>query len=264
MTRLTNIEKQRLENVLGMGSGYVLDFNNRGFASFFRDVLEVDIDDSRYMRGSGSKANRLRAFWDLADARQIISVLEALAEGWDVYAAGKPASDKAILQAIASRLRRDILHRSVSGRSAPKRIEDMRFAVALSFPGECRGYVERIAIRLRSELGEAHLFYDDDFKAQLARADQDNLLQNVYLRQSALIVVFLSSEYTTSEWCGLEWRAIRDIVKRKETARVMFIRFDDGVVDGALSIDGFIDARTHNPEQISRLIVQRASTTPGV
>lgn len=46
-----------------MGTGYVLGFSNRTFREFFLDTVGIDIYDQKYEYGSGSKANRLRAFW---------------------------------------------------------------------------------------------------------------------------------------------------------------------------------------------------------
>lgn len=63
MSNLTNLEKRKFEQLLGMESGYVLDFSNRSFTEFVRDSTGLDIYDSRYAYESGSKANRLRAFW---------------------------------------------------------------------------------------------------------------------------------------------------------------------------------------------------------
>ncbi len=63
MSNLTNLEKRKLEQLLGMDTGYVLNFTNRTFAEFIRDSTGRDIYDSRYDYASGSKANRLRAFW---------------------------------------------------------------------------------------------------------------------------------------------------------------------------------------------------------
>jgi hypothetical protein len=63
MSTLTNLEKRRFEKLLGMASGYVLDFSNRTFAEFVKDSTDRDIYDPRYDYESGSKANRLRAFW---------------------------------------------------------------------------------------------------------------------------------------------------------------------------------------------------------
>jgi hypothetical protein len=63
MSDLTPLEKRKLEQCLGMDSGYVLDFSNRTFAEFVSDSTGRDIYNPRYNYGSGSKANRLRAFW---------------------------------------------------------------------------------------------------------------------------------------------------------------------------------------------------------
>lgn len=63
MSNLTFLEKRKFEQFLGMASGYVLDFSNRSFAEFVHESTGRNIYDSRYDYGSGSKANRLRAFW---------------------------------------------------------------------------------------------------------------------------------------------------------------------------------------------------------
>lgn len=55
MSSLTHIEKQKLERELGMESGYVLAFSNRTFEEFFREVVGVQIYDSRFDLGSGLK-----------------------------------------------------------------------------------------------------------------------------------------------------------------------------------------------------------------
>jgi Abortive infection C-terminus len=62
---LTFLEKHKLEKLLGMVTGYVLDFSNRTFSEFVADSTGRNIYDSRYDRATGSKANRLRAFWSV-------------------------------------------------------------------------------------------------------------------------------------------------------------------------------------------------------
>src|SRR5689334_20737868 len=62
MSSLNAIEMTRFEKLLGMGSGYVLDFSDRTFRQFVSASTGVDIDDVQYRYASGSKANRLRAF----------------------------------------------------------------------------------------------------------------------------------------------------------------------------------------------------------
>ena len=74
-----------------------------------------------------------------------------------------------------------------------------------------------------------------------------------------MIVVFLGGDYNESEWCGLEWRAIRDIIKTWEHERVMLIRFDDEPIDGLFGIDGYIDARKYEATSMAELVLDRAS-----
>lgn len=62
MASLNYTERRKLEEFLGMGSGYVLDFSNRTFREFVHDSVGMDIGDPN-VGGSGSKAWRLRHFW---------------------------------------------------------------------------------------------------------------------------------------------------------------------------------------------------------
>ena len=50
-----------IDNVFGMGDGYVLNFSNRTFSEFFAE-LGVDIDQPRWSVNGGSKAKRLRTY----------------------------------------------------------------------------------------------------------------------------------------------------------------------------------------------------------
>jgi hypothetical protein len=74
MSNLTNMEKREFERLLDMGSGYVLNFSNRTFDEFILDSTARSIYDPRYDYGSGSKANRLRAFWN-AEGNPVVAKL---------------------------------------------------------------------------------------------------------------------------------------------------------------------------------------------
>lgn len=58
----------------------MLDFSNASFDSFFRDTAGIDIYSAKYDLGSGSKANRLRAFWEREGNLLVGTVLTALLE----------------------------------------------------------------------------------------------------------------------------------------------------------------------------------------
>ena len=80
MSDLSNIEKRSLEKLFSMGSGYVLDFSNRTFEEFILDSTGKSIYDSKYDNASGSKANRLRAFWSVEPNYVVVKLLGDLVQ----------------------------------------------------------------------------------------------------------------------------------------------------------------------------------------
>ncbi len=134
---------------------------------------------------------------------------------------------------------------------------DRRFHVALSFPGERRAFVEKVAGFLTEEFGKEKVFYDRNFEAELARLNLDTYLQEIYHSDSELIVVFLCAEYEKKEWCGLEWRAIRDLIKKRKASDVMPIRFDNTHITGLFSIDGYVSVENRKPKEIADRIIER-------
>jgi hypothetical protein len=131
------------------------------------------------------------------------------------------------------------------------------FDVALSFPGETRPLVEKIAQELERRLGPNTYFYDNNYVSQLAQPSLDTLLQGVYSR-AKLDVVFLSTDYQKKDWCGVEFRAVKEIIFARENTRVMFVRTDDGVVEGVFKTDGYVDARKFEPAKDCRIYLSEA------
>jgi hypothetical protein len=132
-----------------------------------------------------------------------------------------------------------------------------RFRVALSFPGEHREFVNRVAERLSERLGRERVLYDAYYEAEFARIDLDTYLQRLYHDESDLIAVFISAHYERKEWCGLEWRAIRDIIKQRRESTVVPVRFDNTEIPGLFSTSGYIWVGDREPEDIADLILQR-------
>ena len=83
MSSLTAADKQYIERVLDMGSGYVLDFKDATFAQFF-DRFSVDIPGVGYQTYGASKAKKMRAFWE---KEPDVLVGPVLSEMLDVYEA---------------------------------------------------------------------------------------------------------------------------------------------------------------------------------
>lgn len=78
MSSLSFAEKKVLEELLGMSGGYVLDFTNSEFSSFFKDY-KINIDHPKYHQPYGSsKARRMRSFWEQKSDSMVGDVLEGM------------------------------------------------------------------------------------------------------------------------------------------------------------------------------------------
>jgi hypothetical protein len=105
MSDLTSVERRKFEKLLGMSTGWVLDYNNREFAELVMDSTGRDIFDSRYDNASGSKANRLRAFWRKEDNHIVGKLMSDMLDDID-----QPGADIEICRLIVKRLRGQIGH----------------------------------------------------------------------------------------------------------------------------------------------------------
>jgi hypothetical protein len=132
-----------------------------------------------------------------------------------------------------------------------------RFRIALSFPGEHREFVGQVAAHLAASVGRERILYDQYYEAEFARPNLDTYLQEFYHKQSELIAVFLCADYEHKEWCGLEWRAIRDLIKRRHSSIIMPLRFDNTEIPGLFSIDGYISIDGRAADEVAKLILDR-------
>ena len=85
MSNLTKAEKRKLERMLGMASGYVIDFSNRTLEEFVLESTGKEIYDEKYNFNSGSKANRMRAFWNIESNYVVGKLLGDIFDEWDEY-----------------------------------------------------------------------------------------------------------------------------------------------------------------------------------
>jgi len=82
MSNLSSIERIKLEKLLDMSGGYVLDFSNRTFDDFVLENTGLGISETKYIDidASSSKANRLRSFWRQESNHLVGKLLLALLE----------------------------------------------------------------------------------------------------------------------------------------------------------------------------------------
>jgi hypothetical protein len=148
------------------------------------------------------------------------------------------------------------LPRTTSMQAAPPRAR--RFSVAMSYAGESITYVKKVVYALRhANVSRDEIFFDKYYDDELLAADLDSQLINFYGQESELIAVFVSKEYASKDWTGVEWRVVKDLIKRKQGHRVMLLRFDDTPLPGWLSIDVYLDLRNRDPEEVADKILER-------
>lgn len=69
-----------------MPTGYVMDFSNNSFQAFIYDSVKINIYDDKYFYASGSKANRLRAFFNEEPSYKVGQLLSAFLDYWHTKA----------------------------------------------------------------------------------------------------------------------------------------------------------------------------------
>ena len=74
MSNLTAQDRRYFEQILGMKTGYVLDFTDATFAQLF-NRHKIDIHSSRYQTYGTSKARKLRSFWETETDRVVAPIL---------------------------------------------------------------------------------------------------------------------------------------------------------------------------------------------
>lgn len=82
MSSLTDIEKRYFEKLLGMQSGYVLDYSDATFGEFFKPH-RVDIHRQKYQTYGTSKAKKMRAFWEEEPDALVGKVLEEMLDAYE-------------------------------------------------------------------------------------------------------------------------------------------------------------------------------------
>ena len=80
MAKIKFSDRQRLEDVLGMESGYVLDFSDRTFGEFVMESVDVDPFQEKYEENGTSKANRLRSLWEHESDHTIAKLMTEMLE----------------------------------------------------------------------------------------------------------------------------------------------------------------------------------------
>jgi hypothetical protein len=202
MSKLRFREKQVLEAFLEMGGGYVLNFSDRTFAEFFAD-FDVDIDDPRYSEGhSGSKANRLRSFWEMEPDGLVATVIRELVSYANSYRGDPGSADECV--AVAARLAGVRPPQRPPPVAAPLPVHpppplDRPIEIFFSYAHEDEDLMDDVRRQLivHERLGFIEKWHDrlipagDEWKTQIDER----------IRRAQIIVLFVSPHFLGSRYC---------------------------------------------------------------
>lgn len=130
-----------------------------------------------------------------------------------------------------------------------------QYDVALSFAGEDREYVSKVAEYLKAK--GVGVFYDDFEKISLWGNDLTERFVDVYMKSANYAVLFISEYYRTKVWARLERRSALARALTEDQAYILPARFDDTEIEGLLPTIAYIDLRELSPAQFSVLICEK-------
>jgi hypothetical protein len=128
------------------------------------------------------------------------------------------------------------------------------YDVALSYAGQQRAYVERVAAHLKKR--GASYYYDRDDPILLLGRHLAEELPRIYEKDAASVVIFISQDYVDKDWTRLERRAALSRAVRERRPYVLPARFDKSELPGLITDVAYADLTTQEPEDFADVILQ--------
>lgn len=129
------------------------------------------------------------------------------------------------------------------------------YEVALSFAGEQREYVNRVAIALKV-LG-IKVFYDGFEEENLWGKNLYEYLHHIYSSRARYTVIFISKDYAKKLWTSHERKSAQERAFRESKEYILPGRFDDTAIPGLSDMTGYVDCTKRTPENFAELIAKK-------
>lgn len=131
-----------------------------------------------------------------------------------------------------------------------------KYHVALSFAGEDRRYVDKVAKLLRD--AGVDVFYDKFEDTKLWGKDLYTYLSDIYQNQAFFTVMFISEAYKDKLWTNHERMAAQAKAFSENREYILPAFFDTDVeVPGVLKTTGYVDLSRLTPEQFATKIIEK-------
>jgi hypothetical protein len=135
--------------------------------------------------------------------------------------------------------------------------KDDLYDVALTFAGEDRPFVEKVAEILKGY--QVKVFYDKDEQVNLWGKDLGDTLDEVYRLRSRYVVMFISDYYAQKMWTSHERKSALARALQEKEEYVLPARFDETQLPGLRPTVAYIDLRHETPESFASKILQKIS-----
>jgi hypothetical protein len=129
------------------------------------------------------------------------------------------------------------------------------FDVALSFAGEDRSFVEKVAKVLRD--ANIRVFYDEYFTTEMWGEDLYVYLDAVYQTRSKFVAIFVSHAYAAKPWTNHERQSAQARALKERSAYILPIRLDNADIPGLRPTIAHLDAQGMSGEQVAAMIMQK-------
>lgn len=129
------------------------------------------------------------------------------------------------------------------------------FDIALSFAGEDREYVDKVAGILKSK--GISVFYDKFEEATLWGKNLYEYLSDIYSNKAFYTIMFISEHYNKKLWTNHERRAMQSRAFQENQEYILPARFDDTIIPGLLPTIGYISLVEKSPEDFCEIIIKK-------
>ncbi|MGE0772045.1 MAG: toll/interleukin-1 receptor domain-containing protein [Cyclobacteriaceae bacterium] len=137
---------------------------------------------------------------------------------------------------------------------------DFKYDIALSFAGEDRHYVDKVAEILKVE--GIKVFYDKFETVDLWGKDLAIHFDYVYRKSARYCIPFISASYKDKIWTRHEIKTAISRAIAENDEYILPARFDDTELDGIRPTLGYVDLRYNSPEKLAEMILEKLKREP--
>lgn len=152
-------------------------------------------------------------------------------------------------------------HWAIKDGKIPKPVRDRitnteeRYDIALSFAGEDRSYVEKVAEYLKAN--DVVVFYDKFEEVEMWGKELTEHLDWVYRTGAQYCVMFISKHYAEKMWANHERKSALAAAIQARQEYILPARFDSTELPGLRPTIGYINLAAKTPEELGAMIIKK-------